>query len=224
MLITQRRHFIPNAVFIPVTDGKEGRDFDRDDCTLLLVDGEFNYGEVYTEEAWKGGGEPAYLQRQGDFFLPDGSEVPSGRVQLLPDVCIVKIPERQHWSEDVQALTTRIFGVYALDRRRHFHLCEFCASYELWFIEDQYEETDEVAADEHKRDDLNQIILGADTEPISYMHVSDIEPMFGRGRRCRPGWLPKSGRGGGYRLRGIQAVTWDGVMEEIAELCCNSDI
>ena len=27
-----------------------------------------------------------------------------------------------------------------------------------------------------------------------------------------------------YRLRGIQAVTWDGVMEEIAELCCNSGI
>ena len=78
MLTTQRRHFIPNAVFIPVKDGKEGRDFDRDDCTLLLADGEFRYGEVYTEEAWKGGGEPAYIQRQGDFFLPDGSEI-SGR-------------------------------------------------------------------------------------------------------------------------------------------------
>ena len=77
----------------------------------------------------------------------------------------MKIPERQHWSEDVQALTTRIFGVYALNRRLHFHLCEFCASYELWFIEDQYEETDEVAADEDKRDELNEIILGADTEP-----------------------------------------------------------
>jgi hypothetical protein len=30
--------------------------------------------------------------------------------------------------------------------------------------------------------------------------------------------------GGGYRLRGIQAVTWEGVMEEIAELCSNSAI
>ena len=159
MLTTQRRLFIPNAVYIPVKDGKEGKDFDRDDCTLLLVDGEFSHGDVYTEEAWKNGGEPAYIQRQGDFFLPDGSELPVGRVQLLPDTCIVKIPERQHWSEDVQALTTRMFGVYALNRRLHFHLCEFCASYELWFIETQYEETDEVAADEEKRDELNQIIL-----------------------------------------------------------------
>ena len=217
-------HFIPNAVYIPLKDGKEGQDFDRADCTLLLVDGEFRHGEVFTEEAWKNGGEPEYIQRRGDFFLPDGSEIPVGRVQLLPDACIVKIPERQHWSDDVQALTTRMFGVYALDRRQHFHLCEMCASYELWFIEDQYEETDEVAADESKRDELNQIILGADIEPVSYMHVSDIEPVFGRGRRCRPGWLPKSDEGGGYRLRGISAVTWEGVMEEIAELCCNSAI
>lgn len=224
MLTTQRPFFIPNAVFIPVTEGKEGKHFDREDCTLLLLDGEFRYGEVYTEEAWKNDGEPAYIQRQGDFFAPDGSEISEGRVQLLPDTCIVKIPERQHWSEEVQAMTTRIFGVYALDRRRHFHLCELCASYELWFIETQYEETEEVATDEEKRDELNQIILGADTESVIYMHVSDIEPMFRRVRRCRPGCLPKSDMGGGYRLRGIQAVTWDGVMEEIAELCCNSGI
>jgi hypothetical protein len=117
-----------------------------------------------------------------------------------------------------------MFGVYALDRRQHFHLCEMCASYELSFIEMQYEETDEVAADEDKRDELNQIILGVDTEPVTYMHVKDVEPMFRRGRRCRPGWLPKSDEGGGYRLRGISAVTWEGVMEEIAECCCNSDI
>ena len=224
MLATQRRLFIPNAVFIPVKDGKEGRDFDREDCTLLVVNGEFGYGEVFTEGAWKNGGEPAYIQRQGDFFLPDGSELSEGRVQLLPDTCIVKIPERPHWSEDVQALTKRIFGVYALNRRLHFHLCELCASYELWFVETQYEETDEVAADEDKRDELNQIILGADTERVTYMHVNDVEPMFRRVRRCRLGSLPKTDQGGGYRLRGIQAVMWDGVMEEIAEMCCNSNI
>ena len=106
---------------IPTKHGKEGKDFDRTDCTLLLVDGEYAYGEAYTEEAWRTNGEPSYLQRRGDFYLADESEIPEGRVQLLPDACIVKIPDRDYWSEDVQALTTRIFAVYALDRRQHFH-------------------------------------------------------------------------------------------------------
>ena len=226
MLATaNKRLFRPNAVFIPEKDGKEGTDFDREDCTLLYVDGEYRYGDVYTEDAWKNGGEPDYIQQCGDFFLPDGSEVPVGRVQLLPDTCIVKIPERHHWSDDVQALTTRIVSVYALNRRLHVHLCEFCPSYELWFLETQYEETNDVAADERKRDGLNEMIRGGDgqTEPVVYMHVSDIEPMFRRNRHCHPGRLPNE-HGGGFRLRGINAVTWDGVLEEISELRCNGGI
>lgn len=224
--IANKRLFIPNAVYIPTKDGKEGQDFDRADCTLLLVNGEFSHGEVYSEEAWKTGGEPAYMQQRGKFFLPDGSELPAGRVQLLPDTCIIKLPERRYWCEDVQKLAARIFGVYALDRRQHFHLCEICASYELWSLETQYEETEEVAEDEQKRDELNQMILEGDgqTEPVTYMHVCDIEPMFRRNRRCRPGQLPQNDHGGGYRLRGMTAVTWDGVMEEIAELRCNGNI
>ncbi len=222
MLATQRRLFRPNAVYIPTKDGKEGKDFDWGDCTMLLVDGEYRFGQVYTEEAWRTDGTPSYIQRQGHFFLPDGDAISTGRVQLLPDACIVKIPERQHWSEDVQKLTARMFGVYALDRRQHFHLCELCASYELWFLETQYEETDDVARDERKRDELNQAILGESGDTI-YMHVRDIEPMFNRGRHCRPGRLPK-GDGGGYRVRRISAVTWDGVLEELAERRCNGDI
>jgi len=222
LTVTHKRLFIPNAVFIPVKNGKEGRDFDRSDCTLLFVDGEFSQGEVYTEEAWKNDGEPAYLQQRGAFFLADGAEVPVGKVQLLPDACIVKIPERQHWSDDVQAMTTRMFGVYALDRRQHFHLCELCASYELWFIETQYEEAGLV----EDSDKLNEMILEGDgqTEQVSYMHVCDIEPLFRRGRHCRSGRLPKNNHSGGYRLRGMTSVTWDGVMEEIAELRCNGGI
>lgn len=223
MLATEKRLFVPNAVFIPTAKGKEGRDFDPDNCTLLMVDGEYSHGEAYTEEAWKNDGQPAYIQRAGDFFLPDGSEITVGKVQLLPDSCIVKIPDRDYWSEDVQQLTTRIFGVYALDRRQRFHLCEM-HSYELWFIEHQYEPVESL--DDDKREELHELILeGAQYETqVIYEHRKDIEPMFSRGRRCRPGWLPTSDRGGGYRLRGLRAVTWDGVMEEIFEARCNSDI
>ena len=101
-----------------------------------------------------------------------------------------------------------------------------CASYELWFVESQYEDTDEVAEDDDRRDELNRIILEGDgyTEPVTYMHRKEIDPMFLRGRRCRPGWLPKNDDGGGYRMRGLRAVTWDGVMEEIFEALCNSNI
>jgi hypothetical protein len=199
LIEARRRLFKPNAVYIPSKDGKEGRDFDRSDCTLLFVDGEYSYAEVLTEKAWKQGGEPTYIQQRGDFFLPDGTEIPVGRAQLLPDACIVKLPEREYWCDDVQAMTTRLFGVYALDRRQHFHLCEMCASHELWFIETQYEETDGVAEDEDKRDELWQMILDGDrdTEAVSYMHRKDIDPLFLRGRRCRSGWLPKSDHGGG---------------------------
>ena len=225
MLTTQRRLFIPNAVFIPTKDGKEGKDFDRTDCTLLYVDGEFSYGEAFTEEAWLNGGEPSYIQRRGDFFLPDDTEIPTGRVQLLPDTCIVKMPDRDYWCDGVQAMTKRIVAVYALDRRQHFHLCEMCASYELWFIEHQYEATDEVDQDENKRDELHELILdgGRYEEPVTYEHRKDIDPLFLRGRRCRPGFLPRTDAGG-YRVRGLRSVTWDGIMEEIAESRCNSDI
>lgn len=226
LAVAERKLFRPNAVFIPTKDGKEGRDFDREDCTLLFVDGTYSHAEVYTQEIWKSGGTPSYVQQRGDFFLPDGSEIEDGRAQLLPDTCIVKIPEREWWCPEVQAMTKRLFGVYALDRRQHHHLCEFCASYELWFIASQYDETDEVAEDDDKRNELWQMILNGDrdTEPVTYWHRKDIDPMFLRGRRCRPGWLPNGNHGGGYRLRGLRAVTWDGVMEEIAEARCNSDI
>ena len=226
LAVAEKKLFRPNAVYIPDKHGKEGRDFDRDDCTLLFVDGDYSHAEVYTEEAWQHGGEPSYIQQRGDFFLPDGSEIPEGKAQLLPDTCIVKLPERDYWCDDVQAMTKRIFGVYALDRRQHFHLCEFCASYELWFLETQYEDTDEVAEDEYKRDDLHEMILAGDrdTEPVSYMHRKEIDPLFLRGRRVRPGWLPTNDKGGGYRVRGITAVTWDGVMDEINEWRCNSEL
>lgn len=226
MLTTQRRLFIPNAVFIPVKDGTEGRDFDRSDCTLLMVDGEFRYGEVYTEAAWQNDAGPAYIQRRGDFFLPDDTDIPTGRVQLLPDACIVKIPDRDYWCDDVQAMTKRIFALYALDRRQHIHLCEVCASYELWFIEHQYEATDQVDQDdEEKREELHELILdgGRYEEQVVYEHRKDIDPLFLRGRRCRPGFLPRTDAGG-YRVRGLRSVTWDGIMEELLESRCNADL
>ena len=140
MLATARKPFTPNAVFIPTKDGKEGRDFDRTDCTLLHVDGEYTYGEVYTEEAWQNDGEPSYIQRRGDFFLPDDTEITDW---TECNCCPIRASSRYRTvsigAMTFRLMTKRIFAVYALDRRQHFHLCELCASYELRFIEHQYE-------------------------------------------------------------------------------------
>jgi hypothetical protein len=134
--------------------------------------------------------------------------------------------DREYWCEEVQAMTKRIFAVYALDRRQHFYLCEMCASYELYFVEHQYEPVDGLDQDDDKREELNELILDGSRyeEQVIYEHRSDIDPMFGRGRRCRPGCWPKGDRGGGYRVRGLRSVTWGGVMEEIFDARCNSDI
>ena len=225
-ITTRKRLFIPNAVYIPVKDGKEGKDFDRSDCTLLMVDGEYAHGEAFTAEAWQNNGEPSYIQRKGDFFLPSDAEIPSGRVQLLPDACIVKLPDRDYWCDEAQSLTKSIFAVYALDRRQHFHLCELCASYELWFIEHQYEVTEEVEQDDDKREALSELLLEGVRceEPVIYEHRYDIDRLFDRAHRCRPGCLPTKNRGGGYRLRGLCSVTWAAIIEEIGEACCNSSI
>ena len=47
--------------------------------------------------------------------------------------------------------------------------------------------------DEDKREELNELILdgGRYEEQVIYQHRKDIDPMFGRGRRCRPGCLPQ---------------------------------
>ena len=216
MLTTQRKLFVPNAVLIPTKDGKEGRDFDRTDCTLLLVDGEFSYGDVFTEEAWRNGGEPSYIQRRGDFFLPDESEIPTGRVQLLPDACIVKVPDRDYWCDEVQAITKRIFAVYALDRRQHLPLRIVCLLRTL--VHRASVRADRRGGPGRRQaGGIERTHLGR--RPLrragDLRTSEDIDPMFGRGRRCRPGWLPRHDSGGGYRVRGLRSVTWDGVMEEI---------
>ena len=132
MLMTTRKPFVPNAVFIPTRDGKEGRDFDRTDCTLLFVDGEYSYGEVYTEEAWQNDGEPSYVQRRGDFFLPDDIRDSDWHgCNCCPTPASSRYRTGSIGAKKSRHSRTRIFAVYALDRRQHFHLCEMCASYEL---------------------------------------------------------------------------------------------
>ena len=63
--------------------------------------------------------------------------------------------------------TTRIFGVYVFDRRQHFHLCSFSASYELYFLGSQWDEAEGLSDEDH--DELWERITEGDrqSEPVT---------------------------------------------------------
>ena len=48
----ERAEFVPNCVFIPsgaIWKDSRGEHVDPDDATLLMLDGDNNYGEVFTQ-------------------------------------------------------------------------------------------------------------------------------------------------------------------------------
>lgn len=99
---------------------------------------------------------------------------------IRPDYYLLKLDERQHWHEKIQSQTAAIYGVYAVDRSTHWHLCEYTPSYELRFIATDYEEIDGLT--EEQQEALNEQILsaGADSEPVTYMHASGVETLIKR--------------------------------------------
>jgi len=95
--------------------------------------------------------------------------------EIKPDYQIVKLDERRHWRKDIQEKTTAIYGVYAYDRNEHTHLCELTPSHCLMFLGTDHVEVDGLSEEERER--LSEIVMdGAlDSEPVTYMHVRDIE-------------------------------------------------
>lgn len=94
--------------------------------------------------------------------------------EIPRDWRMLKLDERQHWHPDVQAQTTAIWGVYAYDRNTHVHVCELTPSYELYWIGIDYIEIDGLT--DEQRSELNETIdCYHDSEPVIYMHVSDVD-------------------------------------------------
>lgn len=117
MTTTDKATFIPNCVFIPAES--EWKDFrgghiDPDDATLLMLEGDNNYGEVFTADAWENDGLPTFLRRFGKFVDADDNPIDPehGRVELLPELFVAKIDETEYWLDPlVLRRTKRIFGV-----------------------------------------------------------------------------------------------------------------
>ena len=215
-IATEKRPFMADAVFIPAaalwTDS-QGEHADPDQCVKLMVDGDNNSADVFTKETWSHDGEPFCRREWGDFTPVEG-----GRVELLPELWVVKIDEREHWLDpEVLAACPRLYGVYVFDRKRHVHICSFEPTYELHFLGSDYTLIDEVQGDDNRSSEIDESIRQCDCqcEQVTYWGVHDINRMLET--EIRAGFLPTEGRNGGYRLRGIVAVSYEDSIEEARE-------
>ena len=211
---TDKRPFVADAVFIPdsaVWQDAQGEHVTPDECTKLMVDGDNNSADVYTKEAWNHDGEPLCRREWGTFTPAD-----HGKVELLPELWVVKIDEREHWIDpDVLAACPRIYGVYVFDRKRHVHICSFQPTYELHHLGSDYTLIDEL--DDHRLSEIDDKIWEGDcqSEQVTYWGAHDIDRMLET--EIKEGCLPPKGKHGGYCLRGIIAMTYEDAIEEARE-------
>jgi hypothetical protein len=110
--------------------------------------------------------------------------------------------------------TSRLYGVYVFDRRQHFHLCSFEATYELHFLGSQWETSRELTDTEGE--ELWETIREGDTqtEDVSYFGVPEIDRILGT--PFREGFLPKEGSGG-MPVSELTSVMADDAIEEVRE-------
>lgn len=184
--------FKPSFVFIP-TDADPA---DIKTCTLLMSAGDNNHCLLYEE----GDTIPKFVYRHGEVMrLVDGEEVPveDGKVEMVPEIWIVKLPEKQYWCADIANKVKRLFGVYAFNRKKHVHLCSFTPCYELNFIETQYEEVEMTKAESDRlSEEIRETDDSTDEFDVRYMDVSFIESIIAN--KCKDGFLPENDKGGGF--------------------------
>lgn len=222
MTTATRAPFTPTAVLItPEAEWIEGgrTRVDPAKVTLLHLDNNDNSGWLYTKDEWEQDDAARIFRNYSGKHegLEEGD-----RIELLPDLWIVKIDEREHWVDPmILDRTTRIYGVYVYDKRKHVHCCSFEATYELTFLGSQWEPSRELA--EEERDELDESIREGDAqcERVSYWDVHDIDRMVAN--TCREGCLPAVGHGG-YNVDGIVSVTTDDAIEEAEEAHCQSEL
>lgn len=94
---------------------------------------------------------------------------------VTPDFHIIKIDERNFWSESVQQRTKEVYGVYAFDRNSYTYCCEATPSYELLFLGTDF--VGEENLSEEQKEELDTWVLTADSEPVTYMHVRSVEQL-----------------------------------------------
>lgn len=222
MTTTERAPFKPTAVLItPEAEwaDSQGTHVDPDKVALLHLDSDDNSGWLYTKAEWEqDDAARIYRRYDGEYEGLEEGE----RVELLPDLWLVKIDEREHWVDPtILDRTSRVYGVYVFDRRKHVHCCSFEATYELTFLGTQWEASRELTDDE--TEELDELIHDGDrdTEQVCYFGVHEIDRILEH--TCREGFLPAEGNGG-MKVEGIESVVTDDAIEEVREAYCRSEL
>jgi hypothetical protein len=220
MLTKTKTEFTPTAVLI--TSDAEFQDagrtaVDPELVTLLHLDSVNNCGWLFTREEWEQDREPRIYRRFGEHEgLQEGE-----RVELLPDMWIVKIDETNHWAASIQSKVQRIFGVYCFDRRQHTHCCSLTPSYWLTFLGSQWSPNSELN-DEQCEELAGQIQEGErGGEYDSYFDVAAVDRMVAN--KCREHFLPFE-KSGGFKVEGIKSVVTDDAVVEIQEAYQGSEL
>ncbi len=94
---------------------------------------------------------------------------------------LVKLDETLNWEHGDPAILAkagRIFGLYVADLSVGFHLCEMTRSYELNFVESQWEGTGQELSEED-REAVHDYVMEGDrnTPPVSYMHCYTVDAL-----------------------------------------------
>ena len=94
---------------------------------------------------------------------------------------VVKLEETDFWTAlDKPPELGRLFGVYVADLSRRVHCCEMTASYELWFVETEFEGGAGYPHLEDKDQEACQdYVMDGDrhTDGVSYVHCHQVDAL-----------------------------------------------
>ncbi len=99
--------------------------------------------------------------------------------QMKRKFVLIKLDETLNWQHGDPAILAkagRIFGVYVADLSVGVHCCELTRSYELNFVESQWEGTGEELSEEDREAVHDHIADGDTGTPlVSYMHCHTVD-------------------------------------------------
>jgi len=94
---------------------------------------------------------------------------------------LVKLDETRNWKHGDPAILAkagRIFGLYVAELSAGFHCCELTRSYELNFVESQWEGTGKELSEKDSEAVHDYVMEGdRNTPPVSYMHCSNVNAL-----------------------------------------------
>lgn len=139
--------------------------------------------------------------------------------QMKRKFVLIKLEETMNWQHGDPAILAkagRIFGLYVADLSIGVHCCELTRSYELHFVESQWEGTG-AELSEADREAVHDYIADGDrhTPFVSYVHCHTVDgfPVLGPAR-CE--FFPPKGKAGGVIELGEVEQDEDQVSDEEA--------